>query len=598
MNEMTWPAKPVPGLMDTLAELAGELRFFDEPHAAAIDRRVRARLAELSNGFSMLQIALAWTDWASHLAISPGKLWQLNEALLAKLAALGVYNAGTLLGLKARPPARLADNRLAGANWKRWPFSAMAQGWLVSKEYWQAATDGVEGARPENLELMAFVFKQMLEAMSPANFAMTNPDVLEATVRERGANLVRGLSHAAQDLRRRRDGGLPPGAEQYRVGEEVACTPGKVVYQNRLVELIQYAPTTARVDAEPVFFVPAWIGKYYILDLSPQNSMVRYLVGQGKTVFMLSWKNPGPGDSMLGMEDYLALGVLEPLAVVNTIVPGRKVDAVGYCIGGTLLYIAAAHLAGPQERFNSLTIFAAQADFTEAGEIRALLGESMFAQLEALMHKRGGLKAAQMAGAFAALRSGDRIWGPAVDRYLLGKEPPMSELLAWNADGTRMPHRMHSQYLRALYLDNDLAEGRFKVQGRTICVGDITAPIFVVGTVTDHVAPWKSVYRIHRLNAGDITFLLTTGGHTAGIVSGPVHPRRKHQIHTRKRGDRYTDPETWQAAVPVQDGSWWPVWVEWLKARSSGQANAPAMGAPRKGYRRLRDAPGDYVLMR
>jgi polyhydroxyalkanoate synthase subunit PhaC len=401
-----------------------------------------------------------------------------------------------------------------------------------------------------------------------------------------------------QDLRRRLDGAPQPGSEDYRIGEEIACTPGKVVYQNRLVELIQYSPTTATVDAEPVFFVPAWIGKFYILDLSPKNSMVRYLVEQGKTVFMLSWKNPGPEDSALAMEDYLIQGVLEPLAAVNSIVPKRKVDAVGYCIGGTLLYIAAAHLAGGEERFNSLTIFAAQADFTEAGEIRALLGESMFAQLEALMHKRGVLEAQQMGSAFAALRSGDLIWGPAVDRYFLGKEPPMSDLMAWNADGTRMPHCMHSQYLRTLYLDNDLAEGRFKVQGRSLCLGDITAPIFVVGTVTDHVAPWKSVYKIHRLNGGDITFLLTTGGHNAGIVSGPVHPRRKHQVHTRKRGDHYMDPETWQATVPVQAGSWWPVWVDWLKARSSGQAKPPAMGAPRKGYRPLCDAPGEYVLVR
>jgi len=586
------------GVISELLRLVSEIRLFDDEQTELVDRRIRTGLAEISGGFSLLEIVLACFDWAAHMAIAPGKQWQVREGLLRKLFELGVYNVRTFLRGDPEPPVPWSERRVSGDNWRRWPFNVLAQNWMIWKQFSRQATQEVAGVRPENLELVNFLFEQMLEALSPANYPLTNPDVIQATVAERGRNLARGLANLAGDVRRNRTGEPPPETERFRVGEDVACTPGKVIYQNRLVELIQYSPTTEQVDAEPVLIIPAWIMKYYVLDLSPRNSMVRYLVEQGKTVFMVSWKNPGPEDSELTMDDYLQLGIMETLDVVRAILPGRRINAVGYCIGGTLLYIAAAYLAGQKDLFNSLTILAAQADFSEAGEIRAMIGESIFSQLEALMQKRGVLEASQMGGAFAALRSGDLIWGPAVDRYLLGKDLFMNDLMAWNADGTRMPHRMHAEYLRTLYLDNDLAEARLKVLGRTVCMADVDAPMFVVGTVTDHVAPWKSVFKIHYLNGGDISFLLTTGGHNAGIVSGPAHPRRKHQLHTRKRGDRYMDPETWQATVPVQDGSWWPAWIEWLDQRSAGKRKPPAMGAARKGYKALRNAPGEYVLMR
>jgi len=586
------------GVMNQFLRLARDTRLVDPDQARMVDRRIRTGLAEISSGFSLLEIALAYLDWASHLAIAPGKRWQMREDLLRKLFALGVFSVRSLMKGDPAPPEPWTERRVSGDNWRRWPFNVFAQNWMIWKNLSRQATTDVAGVRPENLELVTFLFDQVLEVLSPANYPVTNPDVIKTTVAERGKNLLRGLASLVDDVRRNRTGEGPPGVERFQVGKEVACTPGKVVYQNRLIELIQYSPQTEQVDAEPVFIIPAWIMKYYILDLSPRNSLARYLVEQGKTVFMVSWKNPGPEDAGLTMQDYLQHGVLDPLEVVKAILPSRKINAVGYCIGGTLLYIAAAHLAGEADLFNSLSIFAAQADFSEAGEIRAMIGESIFSQLEALMQKRGVLEASQMGGAFAALRSGDLIWGPAVDRYFLGKEPFMNDLMAWNADGTRMPHRMHAEYLRTLYLDNDLAEARLKVQGKTICMGDVAAPMFVVGTVTDHVAPWKSVFKIHRLSSCDITFLLTTGGHNAGIVSGPSHPRRKYQMHTRKRGDRYMDPETWQATVPSRDGSWWPAWVEWLGEQASAKRRPPTMGAPRKGYKPLRDAPGEYVLVR
>ena len=598
MNDMTTPVQPAPGLMRALVRLVAETRLVDEDRANEIDHRVRARLAEMSSGLSMLAILLAYLDWASHVAISPGKRLRMREDLIRKLISLGIYNATTLLRIESKPPVSITDRRLKGEHWDRWPFNVWAQGWQISKEYWAEATRDVSGARKDNLELVAFLYDQALETMSPANFPLTNPEVIQTSIKERGRNLIRGLSHAADDLRRRRNKKPVPGTERFQVGKDVACTPGKVIYQNQLIELIQYSPQTEKVDAEPVMIVPAWIMKFYILDLSPKNSMVRYLLEQGKTVFLVSWKNPDRGDSALSMTDYLKLGILEPLSAINAIVPKRRVNAVGYCIGGSLLYIAAAHLAGSEQRFNTVSIFAAQADFSEPGEIRSLLGESNLSQLESLMRKRGVLESGQMGSAFASLRSGDLIWGPKVDRYLLGKEPAMNDLMAWNADGTRLPYRMHAEYLRRLYMDNDLAEGRFDVDGRVISLTDVTTPMFVVGTVTDHVAPWKSVFKIHRLTGGEITFMLTTGGHNAGIVSGPSHPRRKHQIHTRNPGDLSMDPDTWQAKVRVRDGSWWPAWNAWLEERTSGRVKPPSMGAARKGYKVLRDAPGEYVLVR
>jgi polyhydroxyalkanoate synthase subunit PhaC len=598
MNDMSIKHQPVRGLISSLAQLVSEARLVQKDKAQEFDRRVLSQLAEMSNGLSVLEIALAYMDWASHAAISPGKMLVLHEELLRKLGRLGIYSLASMLGIDAEAPAKTSEPRLNGENWKRWPFNVLAQGWLIGNEYWQEAVRDVRGARPESLSLMAFIFGQMMEAASPANNPLTNPDVVRATVNERGRNLIRGASHLVDDVRRRRSKGLPPGVENFQVGRDVACTPGKVVYQNALVELIQYAPQTETVDAEPVFIVPAWIMKYYILDLSPKNSLVRYLVAQGKTVFAISWKNPLPEDSELTMDDYVTLGILEPLRAIHGIVPNQNVNAVGYCIGGTLLAIAASHLAGTEHRLNSVTLLAAQTDFKEAGEIRTMLGESIFAQLEILMQKRGVLESGQMGGAFAALRSADLIWAPLIDRYFLGKEAAMNDLMAWNADGTRMPHRMHAEYLRRLYMDNDLAEGRFRVHGEIVWPGDIRVPMFVVGTVTDHVAPWKSVYKLHRLNGGELTFLLTTGGHNAGIVSGPTHPKRKYQMHTRLPGDHYIDPDTWQRTMPVSEGSWWPAWIDWLNARSHAGSKPPTMGARRKGLKPLRDAPGEYVMMR
>jgi len=337
--------------------------------------------------------------------------------------------------------------------------------------------------------------------------------------------------------------------------------------------------------------------KYYILDLSPRNSLVKYLVDQGHTVFMISWKNPTEADRELGMADYLDLGVTQALAAVRAITGERPVHAVGYCIGGTLLAIAAAALGRDgKDWLKSMTLFAAQTDFTEAGELMLFIDQSQVAYLEDLMWDQGYLDAKQMAGAFQLLRSNDLIWSKMVRNYLMGERAPMIDLMAWNADATRMPYRMHSEYLRKLFLDNDLAEGRFYVNDKPVALTDIRVPVFAVGAEKDHVAPWHSVYKINLLSDTDVTFLLTSGGHNAGIISEPGHPRRHHRIETKHDGEPYLAPEAWFATATPCEGSWWPTWHAWLAERSGEKIKPPPLGKAKAGYAPLCEAPGSYIF--
>ena len=548
-----------------------------------------------------MMLLSAYSDWAAHLMFSPGKRIQLAEKASKKTIRFGQHVSRRLAGEPEVEPCIAPlpqDRRFVGDAWQKPPFDLIYQAFLLTQQWRHNATTGVSGVTRQHENTVAFTARQLLDIWSPSNFPLTNPEVLERTMRSGGMNLLQGIRNLLEDWQRTAGGHRPVGAERFVVGQNVAITPGKVVFQNHLIELIQYAPATPHVHPEPILIVPAWIMKYYILDLSPQNSLVKYLTGQGYTVFMISWLNPGPDDRELSMDDYRSLGVMDALDAVTAIVPEQKVHAVGYCIGGTLLSIAAAAMARDHdERLASMTLFATQTDFTEAGELMLFINESQLAFLEDTMWEQGFLDTTQMAGAFQILRSNDLVWSRLVHDYLSGERQPMTDLMAWNSDATRMPFRMHSQYLRQLFLGNDLAEGRFRADGRTVALTDIRVPIFAVGTEWDHVAPWRSAYKIHLLTDSNVTFLLTNGGHNAGIVSEPGRTGRHYRVATKHLDDPYVDPDVWLASTPEMEGSWWPAWVAWLDAQSDADPVVPpVLGNPEQGYAPICDAPGTYVL--
>ena len=580
---------PVPIPDDTEADAA---------RAEVIDRLVHAWQSRFTSSISPAALMIAFFDWGIHLANAPGKQAVLLEKAVRKWLRLALYLSRAAAKPETPPCIEPLpqDKRFVDEAWRRAPFSAIYQAFLLQQQWWHNAATGIRGVSPRHERIVAFTMRQILDVFSPSNFSLTSPEVLRTAVAENGQNFLRGLRFLVEDWERAVAGRKPVGTEAFRVGHDVAITPGKVVYRNELIELIQYSPSTAAVRPEPVLFVPAWIMKYYILDLSPENSLVRYLVAQGFTVFMISWRNPTAEQRDRGMEDYRHLGIGKALDAIDAICPDRPVHACGYCLGGTLLAIAAAAMARDRnDRLKTITLFAAETDFTEAGELTLFLGDSQVAYLEDMMWEQGYLDTRQMSGAFQLLRSNDLIWSQAVRQYLQGKRVPMNDLMAWNADATRMPYRMHSEYLQ-LFVENELAEGQYRVDGRPIALTDIRAPLFVVATRTDHVAPWLSVYKIHLLTEGPISFVLTSGGHNAGIVSEPGHPGRTYQIAHRPSGGRYIDPETWAAATPVGQGSWWPAWADWLGEHSSPPGPAPSLGAPDGGFPAIADAPGRYVL--
>ncbi|MGE0230418.1 MAG: PHA/PHB synthase family protein, partial [Flavobacteriaceae bacterium] len=487
------------------------------------------------------------------------------------------------------------DHRFDDAAWSAFPYNAIHQAFLLNQQWWHNLTTGVPGVSARNERLVEFYSRQFLDMLSPSNFPATNPEVLQATLRDGGLNFLRGFGYWLEDMRRQATGARPVGADAFVPGRTVAVTPGEVVYENRLIELIQYRPASGKVHEQPLLIVPAWIMKYYILDLSPDNSLIAHLVSQGFSVFCISWKNPGEAERDLGLDDYRRLGVEAALDAVQAITGARHVHTAGYCLGGTLLTFAAAALATRGDRrIASMTLLAAQVDFTEAGELSLFVSESQLALLEDMMWRKGYLDKRRMAGTFQMLRSQDLVWSRSVREYLMGERAPVNDMAAWSADTTRMPYRMHSEYLRRLYLGNDLAEGRMQVDGRIVYPGDIAVPVFAVATTSDHIAPWRSVFKAVHLLDGDITFVLTNGGHNAGIVSPPGRKGRAYQMLEYRDGDPHPDPDLWRRTAVSIDGSWWPDWVRWLQARAGDMTEPPAMGG--NAYRPLRPAPGAYVL--
>lgn len=561
-----------------------------------LDKAFTATLARLTAGISPIALSMAYFDWASHLATSPQRQIEIARDAIQVLARL--YQ-NTLHGAEGehhpweliRPQPH--DHRFTKPEWETQPFNLMAQAFLMGQQWWHNTTTGVRGVAPANEAIVEFSVRQLLDMFAPSNFAATNPEVLQKAFQSGGENFVSGWQNWRADLMQL----LSPGKvdTEFVVGRNVAASPGKIVYRNELIELIQYYPTTDKVRPEPILIVPAWIMKYYILDLSPHNSLVKYLTGEGFTVFMVSWRNPGARDRDIAFDDYRTLGVRAALDTIGQVMPDRQIHALGYCLGGTLLSITAAAMERDGDhRFKSITLLAAQTDFTEAGELTLFINDSQVAFLEDMMWERGYLDTTQMAGAFQLLRSNDLIWSRVSRDYLMGERANASDLMSWNADATRLPYRMHSEYLRKLFLHNDLAEGRYLVDGRSVSLSDIHTPMFVVGTIRDHVAPWKSTYKIHYEVDADVTFVLTSGGHNAGIVAPPTEPGHFYQVKTKFADGPYLGPDEWQKTAPRIEGSWWPEWMRWLNAQSGEMCEPPRVGMDGSSGD-LPDAPGDYV---
>jgi len=496
-----------------------------------------------------------------------------------------------------KPPASPPlDRRFAAPQWQHWPFNLIYQSFQLNQQWWHQTATRMPGATAHQKQLVNFAANQVLDVFSPANFALTNPEVLAETVKTGGINLLQGAKNQWNDTLRLVTGKPRPGLENFRPGKEVAITPGQVVFRNHLIELIQCAPQTDTVFAEPILIVPSWIMKYYILDLSPGNSLVRYLVEQGHTVFIVSWKNPDAADRDLGMDDYLIAGVMAALDTVNAVVPNQRVQALGYCLGGTLLAIAAAFMAREHDkRLASLTLLASETDFTEPGELSLFIDKTQLDLVDSAMDRKGYLDGKQMAAAFALLNSRELVWTRRVHDYLLGRSQPVSDLAAWNLDATRMPYRQHSDYLHQLYLNNDLAEGRYQVDGQSVSLADIRVPVFALGTLRNTVSSWQSVYKIMQLSQSEATFCLTSGGHNVGVVNPPgvggkggKGGKSNYQLATRQADDPAVEADRWLVTVPQHQGSWWPALNDWLQHQSSQRIDRPPWATRRRAIRRLK----------
>ena len=584
-----------------VADRAAPRAHHAESPTERLDRLLHASATPLTGGLSPVSLSLAWADWAWHLALSPGRQMEL-AALATQLGSDTLRRAAGGHGDPDAAPVGNTDDdpRFRHAAWAAWPYSALRGGFRNSETFWREASR-MPGMTAHHAEMTGFFARQWLGMLAPANWLATNPVVQQDAIESVGTHLAKGAMNWLADVSGVPDAQQLAEAARFEVGRNLAITPGQVVMRNRLVELIRYAPQSAKVHAEPLLIVPSWIMKYYILDLQPHNSMVNYLVQQGHTVYMLSWRNPDATDRDLTMDDYLRLGVLDALRAIGALHgPARAVHTAGYCLGGTLLAIAAAALGGGHAGstdlppLKSLTLLAAQTDFSEPGELGLFIDESQIGYLDQITNGVGYHSGKQMAGSFQFLQSRDLIWTRRMREYLMGEREQRSDMMAWNADTTRMPARMHHEYLSALYLHNALATSNYRVEGHAVSLADIRLPVLLVGTERDHISPWRSVYKLHHLCDSEITFVLTSGGHNAGIVSEPGHAGRSYRIDCRHKHSPWAPAEQWLQHAPSHEGSWWPAWHAWLAARSSPLQRATPIPAAAA----LGDAPGQYVMQR
>mgnify|MGYP003668237218 FL=1 len=476
-------------------------------------------------------------------------------------------------------------------------FDFIKQSYLLTSRWTQDLVGETEGLDAKTQQKVDFYTRQFVDAMAPTNFLMTNPEVLRTTMETHGDNLVHGLQNLLEDLERGK-GKLSirmTDPDAFEVGRNLATTPGKVVYQNDLMQLIQYAPTTEKVYRRPLLIVPPWINKFYILDMREKNSFIRWAVSEGFTVFVVSWVNPGEELSRKSFEDYMLEGPLAALDAMKLATGEDEANVIGYCIGGTLMAATLAHMtAKKDERIKSITFFTTMVDFEEAGELGVFIDEEQLAALEEKMNKRGYLDGSEMATTFNMLRANDLIWSFVVNNYLLGKDPFPFDLLYWNSDSTRMPAVMHSFYLRKMYQENKLIEpGALTLAGTPIDLTAIKTPTFMLSTKEDHIAPWKSTYRATQIYSGPIKFCLAGSGHIAGVVNPPSDkPKYGHYISSR----RPKSPDKWLEGASYHEGSWWPEWAKWMSRHGGGMVDARVPGDGK--LKVIEDAPGSYVKLK
>ncbi len=519
----------------------------------------------------------------------------LGKAYLDLWASAAKRMAGESVEPVAAPEPR--DKRFADPEWSTNQFfDFVKQAYLLTVQWANRLVQDAEGLDPHTRHKAEFYLRQIINAIAPSNFVLTNPELLRETIASKAENLARGMNMLAEDIRagqghlriRQSD------PKVFEVGRNLASTPGKVISQNELMQLIQYAPSTATVLQRPLLIVPPWINKFYILDLTPEKSFIKWCVDHGLTVFLISWVNPDARLARKSFEDYMREGPLAALDGIEQVTGEREVNAVGYCVGGTLLATTLAYLAGIGDgRIASATFFAAQVNFTHAGDLKVFVDEEQVVAREREMNERGYLEGKKMATAFNLLRSNDLIWPYVINNYLRGKEPAPFDLLYWNSDATRMPAANHSFYLRNCYLENRLSKGRMEIAGKMLKLKSVKVPIYNLATREDHIAPAKSVLLGSKFFGGPIRFVLAGSGHIAGVINPPA--KAKYQYWT---GPKPTSAnlDRWLSKAKEHAGSWWPDWLKWLKAQDATEVAAREPGGGRLAP--MEDAPGSYVKMR
>jgi polyhydroxyalkanoate synthase subunit PhaC len=559
--------------------------------------RADGKLSPMSAASDLTEATKLFSEIAQHWVADPGKLIEVQGELMRNYLQLGSASMQRFMGGEAPPVVEPepGDNRFKDPDWSRNPyFDFWKQSYLITTRWLEDVLDKTEGLDERTRQRAAFYLKQLASALSPSNFPLTNPEVLRETFASSGSNLVQGMANLVHDMEKSGDilNISQTDTEAFEVGRNIATSPGKVIFQNDILQLIQYAPSTETVYQRPLLIVPPWINKFYILDLGPQKSFIRFAVSKGFTVFVVSWVNPDGRLAHKSFEDYMSEGILSATDAVKRETGTDKVNVIGYCVGGTLLGTTLAYLAARgEDPFASATFFAAQVDFTKAGDLMLFIDDAQLKSLEEMMAERGYLDGSRMATVFNLLRPKDLIWPYIINNYMLGKKPFPFDLLFWNQDSTRMPAANHSFYLREFYHENKLARGQMSIGGVKLDLGKIKLPIYELCAKEDHIAPAKSVFIGSKLFGGPVSYVLAGSGHIAGVINPPDRP--KYQYWTNDK--RAATLEAWIEGAEEHPGSWWPHYANWLSKHSGGQVKARKPG---QNLGVIEDAPGSYVKVK